>query len=994
MRFGVLGPLAVFGGEGEAVRVPEAKVRALLAALLMDAPRPVPADRLIDGLWGDRLPANPAGALQLKISRLRKVVGDGVLVHGASGYRLLIEPGALDAHRFEALLARARDTPDPAMRAGLLQEALALWRGPALADFADDEFARLPARRLEEQRLDALEDLAEARLELGEHALLAGELGVLVDVHPLRERLRAVYVRALYRSGRQSEALDSLAELRDRLRDDLGLDPGPELAALQQAILEQDPALDPGPRTNLPARLTDLIGREDAVREVLTLLETERLVTITGPGGVGKTRLAIETASRLTTGAVWLVELAGLTRPTVTEVEQAVAAALGLRDDADLVAALRARPTVLVLDNCEHVVEPVAALVARLLRAVPGLRVLATGQRALAISGEFLWTAPPLEQPSAVRLFVARSGLEPDEADAEAIAAICRRLDGLPLALELAATRVRSMSVQDLAERLDDRFRLLASGRRDAPARQRTLRAMIEWSWQPLSPAERTLLRRLAVHADGCTLQAAEEVCSGAGVRAEDVPDLLARLVDGSLVVLVEGRRYRLLESVAAYCHERLREAGELRRLRQRHHRYYVDLAVRAEQHLRGPEQKEWLERLDAETANLRAALDDLVERGDADRALRLVNALTWYWFVRGRLNEARRLIGLALSIAPEDAPGRPLAMAWEAGMGMLLGDDLDPGVLDLFDADDRAARACARWFLALTQQGYGDQDARRERLHRALSDFRAVGDRWGEAASLVLLATWQLTRGDLAGFRRDGERCMAVFREVGDRWGQLQASQTLGTFAEITGDYAEAGRVHREALRIAEELGLWGEVAGSLAQLGRIALLTGDHTRADRLHERARAMAAERSNVQVEQFAEIGLAIGARRQGRLDTAERHLHRWLDWDRSRKGEPGVALILAELGFIAEQRGDADKALALHTEGLASARAFGDPRAVALALEGLAGAHSLAGRLDRAAALLDEAAALRASTGVPIPQAERFDLDRITSRLEAPRPHPR
>jgi predicted ATPase/DNA-binding SARP family transcriptional activator len=554
MRFGVLGPLAVWTSAGEPLTVPGLKVRALLADLLVHAGETVSPDRLVDDLWGDHPPAGAAGALQAKVSQLRRVLaaepaGRELVEYGPAGYVLRAGADAIDALQFQALVTRARVTSDPRTRTALLADALSMWRGSAFADLSDQLFTRAAITRLEEERLAVLEEQAEARLELGEHAQLAAELADLVARHPLRERLRAVQLRALYRAGRPSEALGSYRDLRERLADELGLDPGPELAALQQAILVQDPALraldpapadpDPGagdaapPRTNLPAPPGALIGRTEAAAEVRALLAAGRLVTLTGPGGVGKTRLAVEVAARQAEAfpdGAWLVELAPPGRPgglksgppaagspgtaSVADVAELVSAALGIRDDAPagpladwLAAALRTRQLLLVLDNCEHLIEPVAGLAALLLRAAPGLVILATSQEALAIDGEHLWEVPPLELPApaagsepallaragAVQLFVARAaaaapGFSLDASNAQAVTATCRRLDGIPLALELAAARVRALGVHALAARLDDRFQLLAAGKRGAPARQQTLRAMIDWSWELARP--------------------------------------------------------------------------------------------------------------------------------------------------------------------------------------------------------------------------------------------------------------------------------------------------------------------------------------------------------------------------------------------------------------------------------------------------------------------------------------------------------------------------
>ncbi|MGI5490362.1 BTAD domain-containing putative transcriptional regulator [Microtetraspora malaysiensis] len=1054
MRFGVLGPLAVWSADGEPVAVPESKVRSLLAALLTARGQVVSADRLVDELWGDAPPANPTGALQTLVSRLRRVLaragGQGLLAHRAVGYVLDVADDAVDAGRFTALAARARTATDPRERAELLTEALALWRGLAFADFVDEEFAGSAITRLEEQRLLALEEQAEARLELGEHGLLAGELGDLTGRHPLRERLRAAHMRALYGAGRASEALDSYQDLRRRLEEELGLEPGRELVALQQEILRQAPALRavPAPasaprrHTNLPVPATALVGRSDSLAEVHALIAAGRLVTLTGPGGVGKTRLAVEAASGLTGSypdGVWLVELAAQTFATTDdELAEVVAATLGLRDDAGrsgplprtlldrLSDALRTQRLLLVLDNCEHVIEAAAGLAQALLRNAPGIRILATSQEPLSIPGEQIWPVPPLELPaatadqavlrasSAVRLFLDRAaaaspGFALTDDNARAIASVCRRLDGIPLALELASTRVRVLDVRELAERLDDRFRLLTGGHRGAPARQQTLRAMIDWSWELLTAAEQAVLRRLAVHSDGCTLEAAEAVCAGAGVKPAEVLDLLTRLVDRSLVLVAhesDGTRYRLLESVSAYLLERLR-GTEHARVRHAHASYYAAFAERADSFLRGTEQRHWLRRLDAETANIRSTLDNAAA-GDAPLMRRLVHAMAWYWFLRGRLTEAKRYLALTLAL-PEDPPGggesaadpavvrvpdRPGTVAWHTAMSLLSGAPDGPArdsrtVLEVYeDIRDPHERTRAGWLLSFAVTRFGDFAVGKELLNRMLAESRALGDRWGVAAGLSTRGMQRYVCGDLEASRRDGEESLEFFHEVGDRWGQLQATAVLGRLAEIEGDYPRAGCLHWEGLRMAEELGLWTDASMRWSELGRISLLTGDHAGAEEFHERARVLAVEQGDQPAEEFAEIGLALGARRQGRLDRAEAYLRRWLEWNRQFDAEYGAALILAELGFVEELRGDAEAALALHLEGLAAARDTGDPRALALALEGLAGARALAGHSVRAARLLGAASAARASVDAPLPAAERGDVDRITAALRA------
>ncbi|MFG2049216.1 BTAD domain-containing putative transcriptional regulator [Micromonospora sp. NPDC048935] len=984
VQFGVLGPLAVTTDDGEPVVVPGTKVRALLADLLTNRNQVVSADRLVDDLWGDDSPANPLGALQVRVSQLRKALNDAepgareVVESRPPGY--LLRTGAVDADRF-AELARGSDVDR-------LTEALGLWRGEAYADVADAEFVRAEAARLAEQRLVVHERLAEARLARGEHDLVAADLAELIARHPLREGLRAVQLRALYAAGRQSEALDSYTDLRERLAEELGLDPGPELVALHRRILEQDAGLSAPPkaaliRNSLPAQLDELVGRAEALTELRALLPRQRLVTLVGPGGVGKTRLATEAArAQSFPDGVELVELAPLPAGDRGVAEQ-VLAVLGAHEAAGtsrsaldrLVTALRHRQVLLVLDNCEHVVEPAAELVARLLRDVPGVRVLATSREPLGLTGELLWDVPPLPVPgdgdldtvrrsAAARLFAARAaaqqrGFRLDEQTAPAVAQLCRRLDGLPLALELAATRVRALGVRGVVERLDDRFRLLTTAQRDVPTRQRTLTAVIGWSWDLLDATDREVLARLAVFRDGCTPEAAERVCR------TDL-DTLARLVDRSLVVLDDSGaqpRYRLLESVAAFGLARLTDADEVR---ARHADYYTELAERADPELRGADQHRWLALLDAETANLRSAL---VHGG----GLRLAVALCWYWYLRGRFTEARRALAGA-----GDPVQEARATPWRVGFALSQGEAIAPDDVRAAVAGDPAGRGA--WFAANALIEHSDLALAVELLPTG------VVDRWTEAAVLTSLAHIAHANGDQATLERTATRAAALFADLGDRWGRLRATEWVGGLADMRGEQERAAALHREGLRWAEELALWPQVCAQLSWLAWLAVQTRDYAQGRELAERAYGLAVEQGAPGALVFAQLSLGLAARRDGKLDLAVAHLTNLAEQGRC-ESQPALYLpmVLVELGYAVEQGGDPDAALALHVEAFEAAEAMGTPRDAINPLEGMAAAVRSP---EVAARLLGAAAAARLATRSPAAPSERDDTDRVAERLRA------
>jgi predicted ATPase/DNA-binding SARP family transcriptional activator len=955
------------------------KVRALLANLLVHEGRPVPADRLIDDLWGSELPGNPSGTLSAKVSQLRRAFEDAepgsrsLVQSGPAGYSLVVSAETYDALKFGELLA-----------AGSVDEALALWRGPAYADFADDAFVEAAVARLTDLRLTALEQAD----------LPVVDLAALVKEHPLREGLRAAHMKALYRAGRQTEALESFDELRQLLLEDLGLDPSPELVALQQSILTQEL---PHARNNLPAQLTELIGRTDALADVGACLGTSRLVTLTGPGGVGKTRLALaaaaDVAGRFADGVV-LVELAAVTPDALSvanSLTDAVQAALDLRDTGgtpvvDLLASVMGS-RLLVLDNCEQIVEEVAALTDRLLATAPGLRVLATSREPLGLAGEVVWSVPPLAVPpvsagveavgecSAAQLFVTRAAAASrgfaltDETVAD-VAVLCRRLDGIPLALELAATRVRALGVRGLVARLDDRFRLLATGHRGAAPRQQTLHAMIDWSWELLAPEEQSVLRQLAVHADGCTAEAAAAVCG-----EDDVLDVLVRLVDRSLVVPVDGGRFRLLESVAAYCVEKLRVSGELESSRQRHLSYYVSLAEAARPGLFGDEQSRWLQLLDEDSANFRTALDRAVTTGQLDLAERLVDALSWYWFLRGRYVEAMRSL--------DTVPGSARAGVWRAGFMYLLGH---PDAAAERDRWLDSADAMGQWWIAHAASDVGDLSACLSMLNQALKTFEADGNQWGVAAVLAARAKHAHVRADLPALYDDACQSIGIFRALGDRWGVLQATGWFGAHAELVGDFDEAERLHLEGAEAAEEIGLWPEVANALGMLGWTAIRREHYEQARTYGERALRLATEQGQRATQALAELVLGFAARRTGALDEASERLQALIDAARLQtESVLYLSIVLEELGFVRELQGRPDDALELHMEAFRVSEEFDSLRSMCWALEGIAACHP-----DKtlAATLLGSSSATRSTENYLMAATEEDDLARAVAAAES------
>ncbi|WP_040782696.1 BTAD domain-containing putative transcriptional regulator [Nocardia pneumoniae] len=926
MQIGILGPFEIRTDDGAFADVPGARLRGLLIALALEPGHPVPKATLIDWIWGERPPSDAANALQQLVSRLRKVLPEGLVEGQTDGYRLRVEPDAVDAVRFERLIAQAHKDED-LRRVERLREALALWRGAAMQDVGLQESAAFDAAvtRLEGLRLAAMEDRFDAEIGLGHGAELVTELTDSVAAHPVRERLVAALMRALVATGRDTDALLVYERTRETLADELGVDPSPELSALHVALLRGELGRrEKNRKTNLRAELTSFVGKDADVAAVRELNADHRLTTLIGPGGSGKTRLATETARTLLgdlPDGAWLVELAAVgadgDKGAGNNVAQATLAALGLRDallgeapDAEptdrVIAAVRERAMLLVLDNCEHVIESAATFAHRMLGECRRLRILATSREPLGITGEALWPVVPLALPKgdagpgeiesspAVQLLLdraraVRKDLATDAHTLSTLARVCRALDGMPLAIELAAARLRTMSLDQLAHRLDDRFRLLTGGSRTALPRHRTLRAVIDWSWELLTDAERMVLRRLSVFSGGASLEAAERICAGTGAGEEwEVLELLTALTEKSLVVTDgEGApRYRMLGTIKEYAEQRLAEAGESDPARRAHLAYFTELAETADPHLRRAEQLEWLATLDAEHDNIAAAMRGALAAGEADGAMRLAAAAGWYWWLGGHKAEGNELIMAATALPGEVADevravvygfviqfvisgpqsdqyraeewirkayelsrrvqSRHPVLRFAAPLErMLQGPDaILPAWEPLLGDKDPWVRAIGRLQLGKMRiqlgQGGRDVDAC---LDTALTEFRALGERWGISFAQTELANRIAMRGEFAGACELYEQAIAVVTEVGAIEDVVPMRSRQAQLYWLLGDADSSAAAMAEAQRSAERVA-WPNVLAELAlSKAELARWSGDAEQAHRQLDVATAL-------------------------------------------------------------------------------------------------------------------------------------------------------
>ncbi|MGJ5828585.1 AfsR/SARP family transcriptional regulator [Streptomyces ossamyceticus] len=969
VRYRILGTTQASHADGTPVPVGGARLRALLTVLALRPGRTVTVSTLVDEVWTGDPPADASGALQALVGRLRRALGPDTILSAHGGYRLTAAPDDVDLHRFDRLAAegaRALADGDPAKAAAVLDDALALWQDPPLADLPD---RTAEAARWETCRLDARRARLTAALALGRAGTALPELTALCDTHPLDEPLQCLRLRALRDTGRPAEALAAYDSVRRLLAHRLGTDPGPELRSLHEELLHNDghaaspsvdghpapppvdarpgrpasgarpvqPAPDGRPRGNLRARLTSFVGRDVDIDTIRTDLAAARLVTLLGPGGAGKTRLSQEAGEAVAASApdgVWLAELAPV--DDHADVPEAVITALGARETVlrgagaeemrvvsdrhddplgRLTEHCARRRMLLILDNCEHVVAAAAHLVEHLLQHCPGLTVLATSREPLGVPGELVRPVEPLDQPHALRLLAdrgaaARPGFTVGD-DPEAAAEICRRLDGLPLAIELAAARLRMLTPRQIADRLDDRFRLLTSGSRTVLPRQQTLRAVVDWSWELLDEEERDVLRRLSVFAGGCDLAAAEAVCGPAALET------LGSLVDRSLVVAAPtangGMRYRLLETVAEYAGERLAETGTRPAAERAHRTYYRELARTTDPLLRGPGQRRANELLELEYENLRTALRHAVAERDEQEALCLVLSLAWYWQMRDLKTEARHWATQVMALGPDPfaPPARPVPDVREGltdspppmrpevldearralHLVHLAGMDMEISVWETPEGREKLQvirdtyrpgqpQTCRfpgfMWFYAVVLSG--DMERLRVILDASIATARDLGYTWELAQALHMRANILANRSDWSGdATRDADEALELCERLGDAWVAAEALSARAMSHERTGRFDLAAADYRRAIVHAERIGTNAHSGVLGVRLGNVLLECGEAELGEKML--LDVLARHDTPQEALPAARLYLAVWFGRTGRLDEAWRHITR-------------------------------------------------------------------------------------------------------------------
>jgi predicted ATPase/DNA-binding SARP family transcriptional activator len=931
-------------------------------------------------LWPDYDQAKAFSNLRTILWELRQAIGESWLIADRESVQL--NPDAeidLDVARFQDLLFQSRQHSDPALRIPLLSDAVKLYRDHFLTGFSlkdapnFNEWAFAESEELRRKLTDTLTTLSEDHCALGQADRASFYARRLVALDPLNESSHRQLMEVYWQAGQHSAALKQYQTYEQILRKELNLDPQPETRALYKKILKGE--MKPvrvekqietvSPKNNLPLQLTTFIGREKVLDEIMNLIAKNRLVTLTGAGGIGKTRLSIQAASALLhdfPNGTWLVELAPLSDAAL--VPQGIVNTLGLIEQAGrppqtiLTDFLQEKKSLLILDNCEHLIQACAQLVETLLHACPDLHILATSREALDISGETVYLVPVLSTPDAlpstrdtlsqyeaVQLFVERAqsamhNFSLTQDNAAAIAQVCHLLDGIPLALELAAARVKLLRVEEITARLDDRFRLLTSGTRTALPRHQTLQALIDWSHNLLAEPERMLLRRLSAFSGGWTFEAVENVCVDAGqgdILSQDVLNLITQLVNKSLVIAERKQgqetRYRMLETIRQYAHDKLWAAGEGEMMRQRHLAYFVELAERAEPNLRAFDMVMWLDRLEAEHDNIRAALDWALEN-DVEAHLRLASALLWFWHIRGHKNEGVDWLERGLSIEAAERGDQPPTPS----RAMIRGKALNAsGFLIAMGVDDRKAASRLEESLALFQglgpagkQGMayallrlgetsGLDNRAENMIEQSLTLFQEIGDKFGTAECLMLLADGSDDHKQASIF---AEEQLALRREIGDHDGVAMALRSLSSLAFWQDDYQKAFTLNEESIAILREVRNKWAIGFTLPRCGDICFWQGDYEQAMEIYQEALTLAQEIGDEVFRARNIYSLGVIALLRGEHTRAAQMITDSLavlrhvdDWQ--------VAGLLHTLGDIALAQGDDKRAVQRYEAELAS-----------------------------------------------------------------------
>ena len=1012
LSIAVLGPVEV-RRDGALLPLPSGKTTEVLVRLAIDAGAPVRADRLIDDLWADGAARTGRNTLQSKVSQLRRALGvPGVITSGTGGYILDVEPDRVDALRVVTLATTARDLRhggDLAGAAELSEEALTLFRGDVLVDAGDGPWLQPHRVRLEEVRLGLIEDHFAARVELGAGGDVIGPLEALVQLHPLREGLWHALITALYRNGRQADALAAYARVRDILVEELGIDPGRELQALEASVLQQIPwstaasARHQQPVGNLPRLTSPLIGRTPDLEVLGAQIERSALVTLTGPAGVGKTRLAIEVARQAAApDGGWLIRLDAA--DGTTNLAQAVAETMHLPGERMLLERLAGTECLLVLDNCEHVVGPAADLASLLLNAAPRLTVLATSQLPLGLDGESVYPVEPLPITESVKLFTYRAAqirkqFVLDEDTAVVVEQLCQALDGLPLAIELAAARVKSLSVQEISRRLDDRFGLLRDPTSRSPERRRALAAAIAWSYELLFPDDQRGLWALSCFAGGAPLPAVESVLAALGVPQPSAVDVISRLADRSLVTLTVtaggSSRYRLLDSIRAFAADRLRDSGSADDAHAAHAHWFARAARDAAATIRGPAQPRWLAFVHDERSNIDSALA-WCARHDPLLGVRIANGFGWAWVVLGDGIAGAYRVRSALEAAERHVGTRDrvtslLLAGWlEASAGNVARaeDDLDRALAEAIALSDEQLRSDAQRHLAFLrlQQARPHDAAELARQSADVSQQRGLA--WERAASLLLGAAGSMMLGEIVSAAAAADEAVRLLTPIGDSWGLVHAEAMLGAIAQAGHRFDDASHYLENAAAASERLGFLGQAAYHLARLGRVQHQAGQLPAASETLTRAIQAAIRGSDPRMAATARINLARVLRAAGQHDAAQALLHQADDWYRTAGGGDGALLTRALLAATSDSD-DAD------LEAIADqARLAGDHEAEVVMLDALALRAAQRGQLGTAQQLLATADDAGLAAVNVVDEVDRLDAHRARELIRpggTPRP---